>query len=226
MEKAIVQRGALSEARLLASLKRERATSLSEAVPMCPRGGSKEEKVAAIDSIVDALDVEHSARYLSTPERTYCNVYACDVMKALGVYLPRVFWTGRTLFELARAPDDVSARYDDAVHELDANALHGWLGQWGPEFGWHRSFRLDEVQRHVNDGAAAVVCASTIDPNRFGHISCVVPETRGHSAERVAGHVFAPLQSQAGANNRARFAEAWWADRRAQYSEIGFWWHD
>src|SRR5690606_23905876 len=43
-------------------------------------------------AIVETLRVERSPRYQAEPGKTFCNIYAYDVVTALGGYLPRVWW--------------------------------------------------------------------------------------------------------------------------------------
>jgi hypothetical protein len=178
----------------------------------------------ALDRVIDALDVEHSARYQPTARSTYCNVYAYDVCYLAQVYLPRVWWNGRTLIQLSQhVPTKVE--YGKTVHEMTANALYDWLCEWGDEFGWERCVQVSELQGAVNRGGVGVICAKRRDLSRSGHITCVIPEPASARAERAASEVSGPLQSQAGAKNKQRFRNRWWIDRAPEYSASGFWHH-
>jgi hypothetical protein len=52
-----------------------------------------------------------------------------------------------------------------------------------------------------------------------------VPELPGHAAERAGQTVTRPLQSQAGARNKAYFSNEWWASLADQFRAHGFWVH-
>jgi hypothetical protein len=182
------------------------------------------EKERGLRRIVDALDVEHSARYQPTALATYCNIYAYDYCYFAGAYLPRVWWTAKALIQLSRR-EPVAVAYDKTVHELNANALFDWLSEWGDDFGWSRVFDLDHLQHEVNEGSVAVICARRREAARSGHITCVVPETSAAHALRNETQVLAPAQSQAGARNKKYFSKAWWIDRAPEYSDCGFFLH-
>lgn len=97
--------------------------------------GSDAQRQDALLAIIDWLDVESGARWRPGAGLTFCNVYANDVCYLAGVYLPRVWWTGRALTELARGRPATPA-LGSTIHELNANALCDWLEEFGPQFGW------------------------------------------------------------------------------------------
>ncbi|MBP8923356.1 MAG: glycoside hydrolase family 19 protein, partial [Thauera sp.] len=112
------------------------------------------------------------------------------------------------------------------VRELNANALHDWLEDFGPAFGWRREVELTALQAAANVGEVCVIVARRVDLNRPGHITAVVPETGDAKAVRNAqDEVVRPLESQAGTRNvlRAPAANAWWQNRRFQ--SFAFWRH-
>ncbi len=180
---------------------------------------------AELEAIVRYLDVEHSARYQPTPASTFCNIYACDYCYLAGAYLPRVWWTEATLKRL-RADESVEAAYGVTVGELNANSLFAWLRDFGPSFGWRPRASIDELQNAANQGQVAVICAQRKVLAQSGHIAVVVPEsTPPLIAERDAGYIRLPLQSQAG---RRIFCFScghgrWWEG--AQFHAYGFWTH-
>jgi len=181
-------------------------------------------KIPALHAIIAFLDVEHSARYQPTAKSTYCNIYAYDVCYLAGVYLPRVWWKSKALLALAQGtPQEV--QYGTTVDELNANALHDWLGEWGDDFGWQRTFDATDLQTQINNaGGIGVICGRRKDITRSGHITVVLPERPGNAAQRSGAGVIAPLQSQAGVKNKQYFATPWWIDRAAEFSNVGFWW--
>jgi hypothetical protein len=188
---------------------------------------SSPQRVAALHRIVTALDVERSTRYLPTNKSTYCNIYAYDYCFLAGVYLPRVWWTSKALIALSQNKA-VKVQYGETVQELSANALFDWLGEWGVDqpFGWRRVPDLTTLQDFVNQGRVGVVCAQRRNRSRSGHITCVLPELQGHTAQRTGATVTGVLQSQAGTLNKQLFTNAWWVDRSHVYAETGFWVHD
>src|SRR6185295_5460406 len=104
------------------------------------------------------------------------------------------------------------------------NRLYEWLSDFGPEFGWARTFDATELQRAVNDGGVGIICAQRTDLNRPGHITVVVPETRQWKAARnAAGEVVVPLQSQAGVSCYQYGARTpgWWTSDK--YRAFGLW---
>lgn len=185
------------------------------------RSGPDSDTLAAI---VAWLRVERSLRYLPAAGQTFCNIYAYDYCCLAGAYLPRVWWTAGALADL-RADRAVPVAYGTTVRELNANGLCDWLEDFGPEFGWNRTFSLDSLQNAANQGSVALVVARRADPNRSGHIVAVVPETASRRAVRTGGAVTIPLQSQAGATN-FRYSSAtgaWW--RHTKFSRFGLWMH-
>ena len=184
--------------------------------------GSTSDKVTDLSSIIDWLDVEHSARYQVTGSNTYCNIYAYDYCYLAAAYLPRVWWKPQAIVEL-RQGRPVKAEYDKTVVELNANGLFEWLAEFGDDFQWKRTFDLNELQESANAGAVGVICAQRAELNRSGHISVVVPETQAHRAVRDGSTVIRPLQSQAGRANFKYSALHWWT--QAKFRQFGFWGH-
>lgn len=191
-------------------------------------GNAAAAKTEAIYSIVNYLDVENSRRYLPANNSTYCNIYAYDFFYCAQAYLPRVWWTSKTLMQFAQDPAfDPTPAYGKNVSELTANALYDWLDEWGDDFGWQRSYDVNALQSLINaTGGVGVICAKRKDRSRSGHITCILPEAGGYSATRSGGQVSVPLQSQAGSKNKKLFASDWYLRLADQFSEVGFWYHD
>jgi hypothetical protein len=112
--------------------------------------------------------------------------------------------------------------YDKTVRELTANALHRWLSEWGDDYGWQPCATMEDMQARANAGDVCLITAERMDPSRSGHIVVVLPEVPGHTANRQAGAVIAPLQSQAGRINKAYFTSRWWMDP-VMFRASGFW---
>jgi hypothetical protein len=187
--------------------------------------GNAERRRRELGSIIDWLDVEHSARYQPVGGTTYCNIYAYDYCYLSGVYLPRVWWTSRALQRMGRG-EAVAPRYAETVSELNANMLLGWFVDYGPDFGWRRTFDPGELQDAANEGGIGIICARRTNDNQPGHIAAVAPESDEHQAARSGGAVVRPLQSQAGTRCFCYGTppRAWWAD--SKFREFGFWVHD
>ena len=166
-----------------------------------------------------------SIRYLRKGSTTYCNIYAYDYCYLSGVYIPRVWWTQKSIIELSKGKE-VPVFYGDTVTELNANSLHNWLRDFGADFGWMRIFSVDEAQLTANNGKMVVVCAKRVTTNRPGHICAIVSETDSFKAKRKSdGSISAPLQSQAGSNNyKYKAANQWWTS--SKFQSFGIWVHE
>jgi hypothetical protein len=186
-----------------------------------------ETKRASIEQIIEKLDVKHNLRYQRTVDDTYCNVYAYDFCYFEHVYLPTVWWTAESP-EKILAGDEVIPVFDQTVARIYSSAIHDWLIEWGPSFGWKQMTDLDEIQHKVNEnGGVGIICAKRKIKGLSGHIVPIVPETAAKKAYRENGVVIYPLQSQAGKLNYNYFAKArkdWWNHER--YSSHVFFYHD
>ncbi len=181
-------------------------------------------RVSELRAIVDWLRVDDTAhrRWQPMSSSTYCNIYAYDYSYLAGAYLPRVWWTGRALTQLANGVA-VSPVPGSSVVEITANELYQWLSDFGSDFGWRRTTSLSELQDAANDGHVGVICARRVDLARSGHIATVVPESSAERARRQGGSVISPLQSQAGSTNIRYGTPLWWAHSR--FRAFGFWHH-
>jgi hypothetical protein len=160
-----------------------------------------------IDAIVDFLDVSTRRRYRKD-QSTYCNIYAADACRALGVYLPRVWWVN------PRSPPMHKPVLGRDVRELTANGISHWLTAYGAEFGWREATTLEKAQSSANGGSVAIVVATKL--RGHGHISLLL-------AERTSGRT---RQSQAGEKNIVSSEKlgAWWEN--GSYSRYSFWTND
>ena len=178
----------------------------------------------SIHAIINYLNVEQSARYAPKSTATYCNIYAYDYCYLCKAFLPRVWWSAKALLAMSQ-DEQPEAVYGKTVFEQNANSLFDWLQTFGKEFGWTRSFELNEIQEAANSGKVVLICAAHKNANNSGHIAAVVPENASHKAVRnTAGVVSQPLQSQAGRVNKKYFNQNWWY--QTNYRDFGFWIHD
>jgi hypothetical protein len=180
--------------------------------------------VANQHAVIDALRVEQSTRYLPSKDgkTTFCNVYAYDVVTAMGGYLPRVWWTQRGLDALDAgatvvSAKDYAARQNDKdstndnvvtnespfTEQVDANGLDDWMVRWGSAYGWQAVKTPQAAQAAANAGTIVVITATTGTDQLAGHISVVLAETaqRQRPDESQTNGDYVPLQSQAGAQN-------------------------
>src|SRR5665213_647969 len=178
------------------------------------------DRISQMYDIVNYLAVDTSARYRKDVY-TYCNIYAYDYCYLSNVFLPRVWWTQKAIIAL-QSGQVLKPLYEVNVTEMNANALYAWLEEWGQDFGWTRTYDLNELQNEVNQGRNGLISGPNVNPNRSGHICCVIPEKDNHVATRSGGNVVCPLLSQAGAQN-LRFCNnnKWWL--LPQIKEFGFW---
>jgi hypothetical protein len=186
---------------------------------------SNPNQVIQLHEIINWLAVENSVRYLPKTGETYCNIYAYDYCYLSNVYIPRVWWTDKAISAIASG-QSIAPIYDKTVHELNANSLHNWFAEYGDDFGWHRTFDLNDLQQNANNGAVCIISARRTDLNRSGHICAVAPEIEDKVAIRKKGFVTIPLQSNAGANN-FRYgvtSSAWWL-QKDKFSSYSFWVH-
>ena len=182
--------------------------------------------------VLDWLDVEGSPRWFPRNSRTYCNVYASDAARVLGMYIPRVWWDRNALKKL-RAGEKLRAIYPGkntkgTIREMSANSIHDWFVEFGAEFGWSvetatsRDNRADlarQLRATLNEvGSFGVICARRSDRNRSGHIVLAFPDAVGpkiHQSDRSF-----PVQSQAGTRNRQTFSTDWFLG--SQFDSVAF----
>lgn len=179
-----------------------RAYTLGEEPPVplvCPLD------TRAIRETIDWMAVDKSARWQPVGSRTYCNVYASDVVHVLGGYLPRVWW-------IHPGAGNYTVAYGETVREMTANSLHDWMHDHGEGFGWQivpvgadGSWMQDLVDESSTYG---VIIGRNRDKRRPGHVTVVLPS----ACSGVAGD--GPLQSQAGTTNKRWFRDRWWESSR------------
>lgn len=193
------------QAPVLRNIDGARAFNLSEKTP------EYDGTAASVGKVIDFLDVEKSARYAPTKTSTYCNIYAYDYARAMGCYLPRVWWKNDKESDVIK--------YGETVRELSANELYDWFQKFGAEYGWHAITSMTEAQKYANDGKCVICVAANNNAKSSGHITAVVPETSAHKAVKSGGitgkeTVVYPLQSNAGRTNKKYFASKWWNNHK------------
>lgn len=181
-------------------------------------------------ALADALLIPGSTRHTPVTNEegqdTWCNIYAFDVVNAMGGYLPRQWWTDDAIADFAAGEQPSPAR----VTQLTANQLYDWMLEWGvPHFGWESVGTPEAAQAAADAGRIAIILASTGDEEvaGSGHVSVVMTRTADRQPPTAAetGDELVPLQSQAGAQNFSSNAagvpreqvggtgrRAWWND--------------
>lgn len=191
-----------------------RAFPLGESTPAWPT--TPNEKIHAI---IDWLDVVNSLRYAPITSQTYCNIYAYDVCFLSGAFIPRVWWKDQAIQSI-KNKQPTPVHYGQTVRELNANALFDWFEDYGPEFGWIRSFDTEELQQNVNNGHLGIIVAQHINSNSSGHITVTIPERDTLTAKR-SNRSTIPLQSQTGRSPIKYFSRNWWSS--THYRSFAFW---
>lgn len=169
-------------------------------------------------AIADTLSTETSdARYKKNGGTTYCNVYATDMVNAMGGYLPRVWYADLGIAK--KMTQEEMKKNNVPVVELSANNIGAWLNKWGGDFGWTRTKSAKEAQEAANAGRVAIIQASKIDGVSAGHVGVIMAEGNGHAHTTGKDGSYQPLQSQAGASNfqysdkplpGAGISDTWW----------------
>lgn len=127
-----------------------------------PSRRSPEELLA----VVAQFDVAHSLRYqpreLFRPGHidTFCNIFASDVARAMGVQLPH--WVD----------DAGKPTMPGHGRELAVDGMIVWLGKHGPAYGWRQ---CSEVEARTNAAAGRFSVVTWNPPGAVGHIAVIVP---------------------------------------------------
>jgi hypothetical protein len=180
-------------------------------------------RIANQYAVVETLDVKESKRYEKVKKlkkgkwswSTYCNIYAYDVVTAMGGYLPRVWWKDEALARI-RKGEKVKPVYEETVHELSANALTDWMYEFGSEYSWRKEEDITAAQDTANQGKLIILLATNVNPRASGHVSVLMPESKQIKAIRENNKVVGVVQSQAGANNFKldNHRKQWWKDKK------------
>jgi hypothetical protein len=117
------------------------------------------------DQVINQFGVANNARYLKQGSgetlKTYCNIFAWDVTRAMGAEIPHwVDGKGNAV-----APGQGS--------EMNVNSTVNWLSKHGTENGW-RKVGADEAQQMANAGHPAIAIWQN-PSGASGHIAVVRP---------------------------------------------------
>lgn len=183
---------------------------------------------ASQQAVVTTLNVEQSPRYDQTRDpadstkitATFCNVFAYDMVTAMGAYIPRVWWRDPAV---ALADPTYDANPDNTF-QLSANALYQWMLEWGPSFGWRSVETPAAAQGEANLGKIVIILAGLGNPKPQdpGHVSVVMAESNALGREGRGDGI--PLQAQAGEVNFSN-SSVLTADQDGRYDNAtGPWW--
>lgn len=117
-------------------------------------------------AVVAQFAVETNPRYAPRDGKTYCNIFAWDVTRAMGSEIPH--WA-----DSAGRP---AAPMTFGAHRLNCTAMWRWLHEHGVEHEW-REVTAVAARRAANRGEPAIA----IWPNAAGngHVVMVVPQMPG-----------------------------------------------
>lgn len=156
-------------------------------------------------AVVETLDSPNNSIYQKTSSSTYCNIYAYDVVTALGGYLPRLWWTSETAEKIKNGElkeDEITVKYGEGVtEEMSANKLNDWMRSYGKDFGWVQAASMKTAQEAANDGNIVIILASNKNAAKSGHVNVILAETEQHKSLEHTDGTTLPLQSQAGGTN-------------------------
>lgn len=124
-------------------------------------------------AVINDLDVENAPRYQPSSYGTYCNIFATDVLAAMG--FPPSHWVN---------PDDGSPSEMGKGQELTANLMARWFTKFGAAQGW-----VDADRQTATDAAAR------------GHLVVVIWDSQGKGPGHVAIMLPEGTIAQAGAEN-------------------------
>lgn len=130
------------------------------------------------DNVINQFAVGNNQRYAHRGGNTYCNIFAWDVMSAMGVQLPH--WVNGS--------GQPSRQGAPGAYELNANGVYDWLNRSGSQHGW-RQVSAEEAQRLANQGHPAVVTYHSRS-SAPGHIAVVRPgevTSRGPAIAQAGG---------------------------------------
>lgn len=131
----------------------------------------RKQRMRLINNVINFLNVEHSLRYQPKASLTYCNVYAYDLIKLLGAYIPRVWWTSDAINSI-RNGDDVVPRWGETVEEYNTRMIYDWFLTFGEQFNWLKARDYQDLKFTIRKSGTIGIVISKFN-NNTGHISLV-----------------------------------------------------
>ncbi|MBK9452546.1 MAG: hypothetical protein IPN95_24590 [Bacteroidetes bacterium] len=156
-------------------------------------------------ALVETLDSPDNDLYAAGDGKTYCNIYAYDMVTAMGAYLPRLWWTETTETQIKNGElkdTEITQKYGAGVtREMNANSLNTWMRSNGKEFGWVQAASMQTAQESANSGHVVIILASNANASKSGHVNVILPETEQIKSKEHTDGTTLPVQSQAGSVN-------------------------
>ena len=127
--------------------------------------------------VIEQFEVESSPRY-EPGTKTYCNIFAWDVTRAMGAEIPHWVIIGD---KSGASAVDIDGKFKVEAkkrEELKVNQTVSWLKNHGKTNGWRRvDARM--AQQMANDGHPTIAVWENPDPESSGHITVVRPGSIG-----------------------------------------------
>lgn len=123
------------------------STQVNRAHPLQPAitNAVGERSPEKYNQVIDQFDVEKNPRYLPGDGKTYCNIFAWDVTRAMGAEIPH--WVN--------AKGEPCKPGAKGAIEINANLTAKWLKDHGKEYGWVEVTR-EEAIAAANEGKPTV----------------------------------------------------------------------
>lgn len=164
----------------------------------------------ALNTVINQYDVANNARYRRTSTSTYCNIFAWDVMRAMGLEADFSHWLKDN------KPATASTK---GAHELNANATYNWINSYGSKYGWTK-ITAKQAQEYANAGYPVIAIWKNTSGGP-GHIAVVRPEGNGYVYSTAKG----PVIAQAGGSNFA-YGNLSNGFGSAKMAKTQFWFHE
>lgn len=146
---------------------------------------------AAYNTVIDQYFVETNSRYARTSTSTYCNIFASDVMLAMGLEGDYSHWLKNN------APSNSNTK---GAYELNANATYNWINKYGSKYGWTK-VSAEEAQERANAGYPTIGIWKN-PTGKSGHVVVIRPEgTAPDGKTYTYSATKGPVIAQAGASN-------------------------
>ncbi len=126
-------------------------------------------RVQQIKDLIHSMNVTGNSKYLPKNGSTYCNIFAMDFCKRMGIPLPEYLdW-------------NKDGHIDDY---LNANESISWLNgsydkggvQTGAQLGW-KTVNADQAAQYASEGKVVVAGWTNPDARQPGHMAIVRPES-------------------------------------------------
>lgn len=152
----------------------------TEVIPFVTNAGGKR-SAASYNDVMKQFDVENNSRYTPGDGKTWCNIYAWDVTKAMGCEIPHYVNSDSG----APMSQQEALANPGTYLEQNCDRHYDWLAEHGTQYGW-REITADQAVQSAALGKPAVAVTR-------GHIAMIAPNNAGDEGVHI---------SQAGASNK------------------------